>query len=596
MSTRMLTLLFAAAVTIAAAGCSSGPQHPAVAAEAFFDAFADGDVQAAADRTNLPEKASAALASAWKQLQAESLDVRPGDARVTGDTATVDYTYSWHLPKDRVWTYKGQLQMGRAQGRWTVRWTASNIHPRLGDTQTLELRATPAPRARVNERSGSDVMVPGTVQRVVFTPAEARDPLYVANALAAALNPIDPELTAPGILAAARKADGGSYAVEKLNEWEYNEVEGDLLGLPGVKVTKEWDMVATDRNFAPDLLTQVRKNIIDEVDGRAGWMVVTKNSNGVDIDVLNEVEPQPSPSFSLSLDRYVQNAAQRAVNAREEQAMMVVIQPSTGAILAVAQNKQADRDGPVATSGLYPPGSTFKTVTAAAAMNSGVATPDTVVPCPSRIIIGERTIPNYNLFTVGDVPMATAYERSCNTAFAKISSQLPDDALHLAAAQLGIGPDYSVVGLPTVSGQVPESKGVVQRAEDGIGQGKVVVSPFGMAVAAATIAHGSAPVPYLIAGHNTTIDGQRPAIDPGVIDGLRMMMRKVVTGGTAERIADMGEVYGKTGEAEVEGGSHSWFIGYRGDMAFATLLVKAGSSDNAVAVTREMLTALPAGY
>jgi cell division protein FtsI/penicillin-binding protein 2 len=81
-----------------------------------------------------------------------------------------------------------------------------------------------------------------------------------------------------------------------------------------------------------------------------------------------------------------------------------------------------------------------------------------------------------------------------------------------------------------------------------------------------------------------------------VIDGLRAMMRTVVTGGTAERIADQGEVYGKTGEAEVEGGSHSWFVGYRGDIAFATLLVRGGSSDHAVAVTRDMFAALPAGY
>ena len=55
-------------------------------------------------------------------------------------------------------------------------------------------------------------------------------------------------------------------------------------------------------------------------------------------------------------------------------------------------------------------------------------------------------------------------------------------------------------------------------------------------------------------------------------------------------------MYGKTGEAEVEGGSHAWFVGYRGNLAFATLVVRGGSSDNAVAVTRDMLTALPEGY
>ena len=84
------------------------------------------------------------------------------------------------------------------------------------------------------------------------------------------------------------------------------------------------------------------------------------------------------------------------------------------------------------------------------------------------------------------------------------------------------------------------------------------------------------------------ITGDHPPIEPAMVDGLRGMMRSVVTSGTAERIADQGEVYGKTGEAEVEGGSHSWFVGYRGDIAFATLVVRGGSSDNAVAVTREM--------
>ncbi|MCP2316917.1 Cell division protein FtsI/penicillin-binding protein 2 [Nocardia amikacinitolerans] len=591
----MLIPLAVAVLAAAAAGCSAGPQGPAPAADAFVAAFAENDLTAAAELTSHPEKATAALASAWQNLQAEDLTARTGAARVTGDTATVDYTYEWRLPKDRTWTYTGQLQMGRTGGRWMVRWTSSNIHPELGDTQTMELRANPAPRARVNEQSGSDVLVPGKVSRVAFTASDAADPSAVATALSRALLRFDERLTPDAILKAARNTNG-AYTVLLLTELEYNQVGSELIGLPGVRLTQEWDMVPTDRDFAPDLMTQVRQTVIAEVDGKSGWSVVTMNAHGADTAVLTEVPAQPAPSFALSIDRYVQNAAQRAVDLRTEQTMMVVLRPSTGAILAVAQNKEADRDGPMATIGQYPPGSVFKTVTAAAAMAEGLATPDTVLPCPSSIVIGERTIPNYNHFTVGDVPMATAYERSCNTSFAKLASQLPADALAVTAAKLGVGQDYSVVGLPTASGSVPPADDLVQRTEDGIGQGKVVVSPFGMAVMAATIAHGSAPVPYLIAGRPTAVEGERPAIAPEVIEGLRAMMRKVVTGGTAERIADQGEVYGKTGEAEVDGGSHSWFVGYRGDMAFATLLVKGGSSDNAVAVTRDMFAALPTGY
>lgn len=591
----MYAPLFVAALGVAAAGCSAGSQGPVPAADAFVAAFADRDLDRAAQLTTLPESAAAALDSAWTQLQAEELSAHTGAARVTGDTATVDYTYEWKLPKDRIWRYTGQLQMGRSEGRWMVRWTSSDIHPKLGDTQTMSLRANPAPRARVNESSGSDVLVPGKVTRVAFAATDAADAGAVSNALGAALGRFDKELTPENIVAAARAAKG-AHTVALLNEVEFNEVSGDLIGLPGVTLTQQWDLVPADRDFAPDLLAQVRKTVIAEVDGKAGWSVVTMNAYGVDTDVLKEVPSQPAPSFALSIDRFVQGAAQRAVDAPEEQTMMVVLKPSTGAILAVAQNKAADRDGPVATAGQYPPGSIFKTVTAAAAMSNGLATPDTVVPCPSRIIIGERTIPNYNLFTVGDVPLATAYERSCNTSFAKLASQLPGDALHTTAAKFGLGPGYTVAGLPTISGSVPPADDLVQRTEDGIGQGKVVVSPFGMAVMAATIARGSAPVPYLIAGRPTIVEGDRPALDPEVIDGLRVMMRKVVTGGTAERIIDQGEVYGKTGEAEADGGSHSWFVGYRGDIAFATLLVKGGSSDNAVAVTRDMFAALPPGY
>ncbi|MFE3322895.1 penicillin-binding transpeptidase domain-containing protein [Nocardia sp. NPDC059195] len=596
MRTRMLTTCAVAALAVAATACSSGAQGPVPAADAFAAAFAEHDLSAAAALTTAPERATAALTSTWQALQAEKLSIRTGDARVNGDTATVDYTYEWTLPKGRQWTYSGELQMGRSDGQWLVRWSSADIHPKLGDTQSMELRTRPAPRARVNEAAGSDVLVPGKVSRVKFTVADAPDPSRVAGALAAALSRIDPVAYTPQtILASARKTDG-AHTVILLNEYEAETIGGELIGLPGVTLTQEWDMVPTDRKFAPDLLTQVRKTVIAEVDGKAGWSVVTRNADGADLAVLHEVAAEPAPSFALSIDRFVQNSAQHAVDLRTEQAMMVVLRPSTGAILAVAQNKFADRDGPVATSGQYPPGSIFKTVTASAAMAAGLATPETVLACPSSTIIGERTIPNYNMFSVGDVPMATAYERSCNTTFARLASRLAPDALTEAAARLGVGQDYKVEGLPTMSGSVPKAEGLVQRAEDGIGQGRVVVSPFGMAVMAATVANGAAPVPYLIAGRPTEITGDRPAIAPEVVEGLRSMMRMVVTGGTAERIRDQGEVYGKTGEAEVDGGSHSWFIGYRGDIAFATLLVKGGSSDNAVAVTRDMFAALPAGY
>ncbi|KAA0926815.1 penicillin-binding transpeptidase domain-containing protein [Rhodococcus sp. ANT_H53B] len=587
--------MVAAVVAAALAGCTPKPDGPEPAAQAFLAAFESNDIAAAAADTDKPDAAATALTEAWTNLQAEALEAETTSVQVDGDTATVGYKYTWQLPKDRVWTYDGQLNMGRSEGEWVVRWTASDIHPKLGDTQTMSLRSTAAPRARVNERSGTDVLVPGVVHRIKFDAADANNVVASATALSTLLTPFDASITAQSIVESATSVDG-DYPVALLRDSDYQPISAALTEIPGVTASDESDLVSTDPTFAPDLVGQVKKAVIDEVDGKAGWSVVTTNRNGVDIDVLTDTPPEPSPSFSISLDRNIQVAAQRAVNARTEQAMTVVIQPSTGAILAVAQNPAADRDGPVASAGLYPPGSTFKIITAGAAISSGLASPGSTVPCPGRIVIGERSVPNYNEFALGDVTMSTAFTRSCNTSFAKLASEMAPDALTVAASQFGVGPDYDVVGLPTDSGSVPPAEELVQRTEDGFGQGRVVVSTFGMALAAATVAHGSTPVPNLLVGRDTVITGEHPQIEPAMVDGLRGMMRSVVTSGTAERIADQGEVYGKTGEAEVDGGSHSWFVGYRGDIAFATLVVRGGSSDNAVAVTREMFEQLPPGY
>ena len=107
-----------------------------------------------------------------------------------------------------------------------------------------------------------------------------------------------------------------------------------------------------------------------------------------------------------------------------------------------------------------------------------------------------------------------------------------------------------------------------------------------MAVAAATIDHGGPVVPSMMLGTETKVTGDRSDPSPQAIDGMREMMRDVVVEGTAEAIKGIGDVYGKTGEAEFNGGSHAWFVGYRGDLAFATLIVGGGDSTNSVVVTR----------
>jgi len=578
------------------AGCTPRPAGPAPVAEQFFAALGSGNTSAAAALSDRPEEVRAALNAAWAGLQAEHLDAQILDSSYDEDTGSVDYRYTWHLPKNRTWSYDGRLSMIREEGRWEVRWTPAGLHPRLGEHQTFALRADPPRRASVNDVGGTDVLKPGYLYHYELDAQKAGAQLMpTVRAVVAALHPFDDTLDAQRL---AEQASASTKPVDliTLKPDDDKRVAPAIGLLPGIVVTPQPDMLPTDEGFAPDLVAQVKKAVIAQLSGQAGWRVVTVNQNGVDVGILNEVPGTPAPSVSLTLDRSIQNAAQHAVNNVGKQAMIVVIKPSNGAILAIAQNPAADTQGPLATTGLFPPGSTFKVITAGAAIQGDMATPNTLLGCPGTIDIVHRRIPNYGGFDLGVVPMSRAFANSCNTTFAELASRMPPTALTVAAAQYGIGPDYDIAGIPTVSGSVPPTVNVAERTEDGFGQGKVLVSPFGMALAAATVAAGKTPVPQLIVGRPTEITGDRADITPQMLDGLRSMMRLVVTSGTAKDISDAGDVHGKTGEAEFPGGSHSWFAGYRGDLAFAALIVGGGSSEFAVRMVKYMLALLPPDY
>ena len=585
-----------AALVVSLGACTPRPNGPEPAAEEFFAALAVGDTAAAAELSDRPEAARAVLNEAWAGLQATGLDAQILSSKYAEDTGSIAYRYTWHLPKDRTWTYDGQLNMVREEGRWEVRWSATGVHPRLGENQTLALRADAPPRASVNERGGTDVLVPGYRYHVALDAKAAGTELMpTARAVAGALHRFDNTLD-PQRLAELASSNDGALSLITLRQADHDAVVGAIGALPGVVITPQPEMEPTDDDFAPALVNQVKNAVAEELDGTSGWRIVTVNQNGVDIDVLHEVPGEPAPSVTLSLDRSIQTAAQHAVNTAGNQAMIVVIKPSTGEILAVAQNAAADRDGPLATMGLFPPGSTFKIVTAGAAIERDMATPNTLLGCPGQMDIGHRTVPNYGGFDLGTVPMSRAFASSCNTTFAELASRMPPRGLTQSAAQYGIGPDYHIEGIDTVSGSVPPTVNLTERTEDGFGQGKVLVSPFGMAMAAATVAAGQTPVPHLIEGRQTQITGGGQPISASVVDSLRPMMRLVVTNGTAKDLQGSGDVRGKTGEAEFAGGSHSWFAGYRGDMAFSALIVGGGSSEYAVRMLKGMLDELPPGY
>jgi hypothetical protein len=306
---------------------------------------------------------------------------------------------------------------------------------------------------------------------------------------------------------------------------------------------------------------------------------------GKNLETLFGKTTSGTQALKSTLSVGVEAAAQSAVDGFGGKALIVAIQPSTGGVLAVAQNAAAGT-GPSALSGLYAPGSTFKIATATAALEAGIATPDASLPCPLTARIGTRTISNEG-FDLGTVPMHRAFAKSCNTTFGTLASQLPADGLAKAASQYGLNADFDIPGVATETGKVVAAVGADEQVEDGIGQGTVQVSPFGEALMAATVAAGKAVTPSLWSDPDlaTKVSTRYTAPPAGVLASVRTMMREVVTGGTATGLSRSGTVFGKTGTAQFGSGAeaHGWFTGYRGDVAFVVFL--EGANDSGPAVT-----------
>jgi beta-lactamase class D len=579
--------------SLTACGLLGGPED---AAEEFARAWASGDDARAATLTDDPAAARAALAAARTALTAVGITARVGPVRSAGERATATLDARWDLGQGRVWAYPTELTLRPADtdSGWTVHWTPAVLHPRLAQQQRLALRTLPGPLGSVLDRAGLPMMAPTQVITVLLDRAAAGDLGAVARTLADAFGAVDAGITAQSITdGAARTPEGQAYIVAVLRERDYDAAKAAVYDLPGVRFLRSQRLLARDAAFGRQILPAVRTETAPVLDGVAGWSVVTVDESATVVDTLTEQAPTAGTAVRTGLSLNTQIAAEDAVATVPQQAMIIAIAPSTGQIVAVAQNDAADSRGALALTGRYPPGSTFKIVTADAGISQGGLSDTAPVACPASVVIDGRPVPNKGDFDLGTVSLRTAFARSCNTTFAQLGARLAADALPRAALSLGLGADYAVPGLVTVTGSVPPAPTEVLRAENAFGQGQVLASPFGMALVAATVARGAPVVPQLVADRPTQVLTPATAPDPGTLTQIRTMMRAVVTEGTATRLAGLGEVYGKTGTAEyaADGRAHGWFVGYRGELALAVLVVDGGSSEVAVGIAERFLRA-----
>jgi hypothetical protein len=313
--------------------------------------------------------------------------------------------------------------------------------------------------------------------------------------------------------------------------------------------------------------------------GSPGLYVEIQNAKGTAIPNSQAaiIAPNNISNLATTIDSRAESAALSAVKAHASSSM-VAIQPSTGKVLAIANN---DGFNDFALTAKVSPGSTMKVITSTALISSGVLTASSGVSCPLAYTVGGTTFHNDNNESEpAGTPFTTDFAQSCNNAFVQQWSHLSGGGLANAAKKyFGLDQAWNI-GLPGVSGtyfNAPASASGPELAQEAFGQGALTASPLAMASVAATVSAGEFHQPILVAG---TKQVTATPLSASTDEQLKTMMRAVVTSGTAAGIGLGPDVYAKTGTADIQGQEqpNSWLIAFdpTQDIAVACLVLDSG--------------------
>ena len=487
------------------------PEVPmAAAADAWLEAWTSGDVDAVESIGG--SAAVAATRQLRDALQVTSLTARAGVPNV--GTGTVPFSATASLAGLGDWSWTGEVSVheieveeGDDEVEWAVAWAPSTLHPSLLDG-----------RAFARTRSWP-----------------ARAPLLAVDGV----TPLASPALSSQVIGRVGEAD-----VSTLGE---PYLPGDVAGVSGLQAVFE------------RALAGVPSGEVQVVDVAGGGGVV---------EVLHAFPGRPGAPVRTGLDLRVQAAAEAAIAAAPGNAALVAVSPSTGEIRATVSNPMQGFNR--ALDGRYPPGSTFKIVTTAALLQSGVG-PDTPASCPEVATINGRDFRNAEGAALGDIPFRRAFYESCNTAFVQLAAGLDQALLERTAALFGFNASPVEMAEPS---EFPTPHSVVDQASASIGQGRVLATPLQMASVAATVQGQAHRPPRWRAPDGPVAGTPLPA---GVAPVLQELMRLVVAEGTGTAARLPGEpVAGKTGTAEfgtqVPPRTHVWFVGFRGDLAFAVVV------------------------
>ncbi len=313
--------------------------------------------------------------------------------------------------------------------------------------------------------------------------------------------------------------------------------------------------------------------------------------------IFGPLSPRPvGDDVYTTLDPKAQRVAVQGLAGRT--GAVVALDPRTGAVLAMYANPTFDNNHAAklrpgesefnnSTQAAWPPGSTFKVVTAAAAIDSGMYTPNSVINGKSPRTISGVPLQNDNNQSFGDITLTDALTFSVNTVFAQVAEHVGRRTMTEYMKRFGF---YSRPPLDLPAGQIrasvpvdfhghpfPPASGDEDIGRIGIGQGGLLVTPLQMAMVAAAVANGGTLMKPRLADKVVDQDGRtvktfdpsvyQQVMKPSTAQALSQMMRRVVEEGTGQP-AQLGgiSVAGKTGTASIgatgSGLTQPWFIGF----------------------------------
>ena len=571
------------------------------AVQNFLLDWQDQDYSAAGTLTTAaPAAVASALKGAFGQLDATALYLSMKSIVQHGNAAKATFTASVDLAEEgRVWTYTGQFELTDTGGTWMVDWSPSVIYPGLEQGDRLAVVTSFSPRGLILDSAGQPLEMPAPVYVVGVMPATLASPAKTASAFAAATGvqaaQVAGQITAapPHEFLKLASLDAGTYA----------RLRGKLQGVPGLRVRQTEETLF--KTNATELVGSVGSEVnpalqedgafylpgttiglsgLEAADqrqllGTPSTSIVMLNSAGMATGLLKRWPGTPGTPVRTTIDSPVQRAAIAALGSVSQSGELVAIQASTGDVLAVAQHQGGT---PLPAGGALDaklaPGAAFTIVSAAALIESGLAT-NTPISCTNSFSVGGQTFTSYG--SGAEKPFSADFAADCSTAFASLSERLLPNQFAQVARDFGLqGTWWQQFPVPAFSGSVPVAGGLAGLAKETIGNGNVEVSPLAMAMVAAEVDSGSWHAPAVVASAGVppaaSSSSNPPAasssLNPATLAAVRSLMWGAVHSGAAHAADVRGKpVYGQVGLTQAGDSWLSWFVGYRGDVAFAII-------------------------